>query len=106
MRLVLKIVLFALEFLVYVENVLVQRLREQVVNLLCQVDLSHLQFREVVCHDSVLVIAINHLLQDGHVFARELTQAIVDGPSNSWVSHLLAVNDVLDEVVALIQILN
>lgn len=32
--LVLKIVLFGLEFLVYVQNVLVQRLREQVVYFL------------------------------------------------------------------------
>ena len=56
--------MFDLEFLVDIENVLVQRLREQVIDFLSQVYLSHLKFGQVVGCVGIFVIGLHHLGQD------------------------------------------
>jgi len=45
------------------------------------------------------------LLEDGHVFVGELAKAFVDGPADTGIVSLLAVNNILDVVIALIKAL-
>lgn len=97
--------MFGLEFLVDCENVLVQGLREQVVDFLGQVDLSHLELGEVVGHDCVFVVGDNHLLKDCQVLARELPKALVYFPSDVWIVLLLSIDDLLNVVITLVKAL-
>ena len=92
-----------LEFLVDCQDVAVERLREEVVDLLGEVDLGHLQLCQIVCHHSVFVIGDDHLFEDRHVFAGELTEALVDRSADARIIRLLAINDVLDVIVALVK---
>ena len=64
-----KVILSRLEARVLVRNVLVQRFDEQVVDLLGQADLSHLQLGQVVGQHGVAKVRQHHLLENLHVLA-------------------------------------
>ena len=60
LSLTLKIVLLILEFLVLVLNVLVQRLDEEVVDLLREINLGHLQLGQIIRHHCIVEVCQHH----------------------------------------------
>jgi len=93
---VFKVFLFDLEFLVLMKDVLVQRLREHTVYLLCQVNLSHLELGQGVGHDGVREIGLDHLLEHVHILGSELSHALVEHSSDVCITCDLPINDLLD----------
>ena len=71
--LIRKIVLLWLETCVLVRNVLIQRLDEQVVDLLGKVNLRHLQFGQIVGKHGVIEVCQHHWLKNLHVVSGEKT---------------------------------
>ena len=59
-QLVGKIILLGLEACVLVRNVLIQRLDEQVVDLLGKVNLRHLQFCQIIGQHGVIEVRQHH----------------------------------------------
>jgi hypothetical protein len=99
-------VLFGLEFLILLLKVFVERLGEYQVYFLSQIDLSHLELAQVVRHHSVSEVGVYHLLQEDHVFAGELAEALVESPANLWVTPISAIDHLLDVVFAIVKVLN
>ena len=78
------------------KDVFVERQGEDVVNLLCQVDLRHLQFGQIICHHCVLEVGVHHLFKKEHILARELTQGLVEQVADLWVGILITIDDALN----------
>lgn len=85
---------------------MVQRLLEQIVDLLCHIDLGHLQLRQVVRHYCVFEVRADHLLQDQYVLTRELPKAFIHGSAKIRVAHLFSVDNIIDKFLALVQVFN
>lgn len=85
-----KTVLLILEFSVLVLNVLVQRLDEQVVDLLREVNLGHLQLGKIIRHHCIVEVRQHHGLKQLHIARCELAEALIDGTGNVGVLGLLA----------------
>ena len=83
------------------KDVFVEGQGENVVYFLCQVDLSHLQFRQIVCHHRVLEIGVYHFFKQKHILARKLTQSLIQQVTDFGVTSLFAVNDALNIKLAL-----
>tara|TARA_B110000285_G_scaffold189740_1_gene216578 strand:- start:55 stop:333 length:279 start_codon:yes stop_codon:yes gene_type:complete len=68
--------------------------------------LGHLQLDQVVLDHCVLEVSLHQLLQEHHVFSRELAQTFVQSPGDLWVSLNPAIGHFLDVVLAVIQIID
>jgi hypothetical protein len=100
------IVLLILEFRVLVLNVLVQRLDEQVVDLLREINLRHLQLGQIIRHHCIVEVRQHHRLQQLHIALAELTDALVYDASNVGVLCLLASQHVVNVFFALSEVIN
>ena len=78
------------------KDVLVERLRENLVYLGWQVYLRILKFRNVIRHHSVFKIGKNHWLQDAHFWILEFAHAFVNQLSDFLVWSLLSWWNILD----------
>ena len=88
------------------KDVVIKWLRENAIDLLCQVDLSKLQLWQVVCHHGVLEISLHHLFQEDHIATAELTKALVQENSNLRVTSLFVINHRLNIIFAFTQAFN
>jgi len=98
--------LFVLEFLVLLIEVFIERLRENVVNFLCQFDLSHLQLDEVVRNHGILEISMHKLFQKLHIFTCKLTQTFIKFSTNLWVPLNFSTAYVGDIALTIFKIFN
>lgn len=65
-----------------------------------------LQFRETADHESVLEVRGYHVLKQVHVTCAELAEALVHQATQFAVTFAPVINYVLDELVAVVQVLN
>lgn len=100
------LILFVLETLVLLEEVVIEGFGENTVYLFSQVDLSHLEFAETVSHHCITQVLINHLFKQAHVFLTELAQTLVDKSAYLWISLLVFINDTLNVILAVLQIVD
>jgi hypothetical protein len=88
------------------KNVLVEGLRKHAINLLCEVKLHHLELSKTIGHDGIVEVHLDHTLEHYEVFLRELTHALVQHSSNIRVTGQIALNDILNVLLALSKRLN
>lgn len=81
-------------------------MREQVVYLLSQANLRHLQLGKVIGHNCIFVVGKNHLLEEKHVLGGELAEAFINLSANIWVILCLSINNILDILLAFVKVSN
>lgn len=72
------------------KEVLVERLGEDRVDLLCKSELGHLQLAETLSHQSILEVRVHQTFEDDHVFGVELSKALIEKTTHFWVVHFFA----------------
>lgn len=100
------VVLLGLELGVLVANVLVQTLDKEVVDLLSESNLGHLQLSQIRDEHRVLEVREYHSLKSLHIFCSELGQAVIDAASHLIVLGLLSLYNSLDVLLTFGEVLD
>jgi hypothetical protein len=97
-------VLFVLEALVLMKEVVVEGLAEDAVDLLCQLNLCGLELAQVLSHHGVFEVGVHHGLEDVHVFGVELAHAFVQKTTDFRVANFFFFDHFLDVVFAVCEV--
>jgi len=100
------LVMFVLEKLVLMKEVIVERFCENPVYFFSQVNLGHLKLVQRVGGSSILVVLVNHRSQQVQVRARELTETLVDESADLWVRLLVLIDHILNKVLTIFEVFN